>query len=198
VDLVSEGFDLALRGGPLVDSSLVARRLGTTDFGLFASPAYLRRAGRPKRVSDLAEHRFVLHRSPLERRPLTLVSAAGAETVEVEGPLVVDDLSFVADAVAAGVGIGLVPEVYFGWLWKGGRRSPRKDFVRVLPEYGLPGSELHLVSPPTAYEPTRVSLLRDFLTDRLRPLMRACRVVAEQERRRLRDGSPAEAVEAAG
>src|SRR5450432_1287429 len=53
VDLVNEGFDLALRAGPLVDSSLVVRRLGRSDHGLFASRAYLRKAGKPQRVSDL-------------------------------------------------------------------------------------------------------------------------------------------------
>jgi DNA-binding transcriptional LysR family regulator len=183
VDLVAEGFDLALRAGRLADSSLVARRLGSTDLGLFASPAYLRRAGKPRRVADLAGHRFVLYGAPHERSHLRLAGPAREETVTVSGPLVVDDLSFLADAVAAGVGIGLMPEIYFGWLWKGGRRSPRREFVRVLPEHGVTGADLHLVSPPTAYEPTRVTLLRDFLTERLRPLMKACAAKLAEEKR---------------
>jgi DNA-binding transcriptional LysR family regulator len=180
VDLVAEGFDLALRAGRLADSSLVVRRLGTTDLGLFASPAYLRRAGRPRRVADLAGHAFVLYGSPHERTHLRLGGPAGEEAVKIDGPLVVDDLSFLADAVAAGVGIGLMPEVYFGWLWKGGRRAPRRDFVRVLPDHGVTGAELSLVSPPTAYEPTRVALLRDFLAERLRPVMKACAAKIEE------------------
>jgi DNA-binding transcriptional LysR family regulator len=185
VDLVAEGFDLALRAGRLADSSLTTRRLGTTDLGLFASPAYLRRAGKPRRVADLAGHAFVLYGPPHERTHLRLAGPDGEEQVVVSGPLIVDDLSFAADAVAAGVGIGLLPEVYFGWLWKGGRRSPRRDFVRVVPDHGVTGAELHLVSPPTAYEPTRVTLLRDFLTERLRPVMKACaaRLAAEKEQR---------------
>jgi DNA-binding transcriptional LysR family regulator len=185
VDLVAEGFDLAVRAGRLADSSLVARRLGTTDLRLFASPGYLRRAGRPRALGDLADHRFVLYGPPQERTHLTLTGPAGAETIQVDGPLIVNDLSFLADAVAAGVGIGLMPEVYFGWLWKGGRRSPRRDFVRVLPEHGVTGADLNLVSPPTAYEPARVALLRDFFTERLRPLMESCRA-AEAERKRTR------------
>jgi hypothetical protein len=83
------------------------------------------------------------------------------------------------------VGIGLLPEVYFGWLWKGGRRSERREFVRILPAYGVTGADLHLVSPPTAYEPVRVALLRDFLSERLRPLTQACSAVrADRKQRR--------------
>jgi DNA-binding transcriptional LysR family regulator len=172
VDLVTEGFDLALRAGALVDSSLIARKLGRSDNALFASPGYLRKAGKPQRVADLARHRFVLFGHV---RQLRLIGPSGEETVSVTGPLVVDDMAFAADAVAAGVGIGLVPLAYLGWAISGKRRSSVKtDLVRVLPEYRGAGSELSLVSPPTAYEPARVGLFRDFLTERLRPLMQAC------------------------
>jgi DNA-binding transcriptional LysR family regulator len=100
VDLVNEGFDLALRAGPLVDSSLVVRRLGRSDHGLFASRAYLRKAGKPQRVSDLARHRFVLFGEPHEREHLRLIGPKGDETVRVQGPLVVHEMSFAADAIA--------------------------------------------------------------------------------------------------
>ena len=184
VDLVNEGFDLALRAGPLVDSSLVVRRLGRSDHGLFASGAYLRKAGKPHRVSDLTRHRFVLFGEPHQREHLRLTGPQGEETVKIQGPLVVHEMSFAADAIAAGAGIGLVPEAYFGWAMKGGSRSPRQDLVRVLPDHRRTGSELSLVSPPTAYEPARVALLRDFLAERLRPLMQACSAVAEAQRKR--------------
>jgi DNA-binding transcriptional LysR family regulator len=182
VDLVTEGFDLALRAGPLVDSSLVVRRLGRSDHGLFAARAYLRKAGKPRRVSDLARHRFVLFGEPHQREQLRLTGPQGEETVKVQGPLVIHEMSFAADAIAAGVGIGLVPEAYRGWAMKGGLRAGLRELVRVLPDYRMIGSELSLVSPPTGYEPTRVALLRDFLADRLRPLMQACAAVAEEQR----------------
>jgi DNA-binding transcriptional LysR family regulator len=70
VDLVAEGFDLALRASELRDSSLVARRIGNTGMGLFASPAYLKRRGTPKAVADLASHEFIRFRS--SRGPLVL------------------------------------------------------------------------------------------------------------------------------
>lgn len=183
VDLVAEGFDLALRAGPLIDSSLVVRRLGRSDHGLFASRAYLRKAGKLQRVNDLARHRFVLFGEPHERENLRLTGPDGDEMVKIHGPLVVHDMAFAADAIAAGIGIGLVPEAYFGWAKLGGSRS-RPDLVRVLPDHRAPGAELSLVSPPTAYEPARVGLLRDFLAERLRPLMQACAAVAEERRTR--------------
>jgi DNA-binding transcriptional LysR family regulator len=182
VDLLTEGFDLALRAGPLVDSSLVVRRLGRSDFGLFAAPAYLRKAGKPARVSELARHRFVLVGERQPREELRLTGPGETESVSVQGPLVVNELSFVVDAIAAGVGIGLIPEAYFGWAMKGGLRRSHRELVRVLPEHRALGMDLSLVSPPTAYEPRRVALFRDFLAERLKPLMQACSGVAEEQR----------------
>ena len=184
VDLVAEGFDLALRAGPLVDSSLIARRLGRQELGLFASPAYLRKAGRPRRVADLAKHRFVLFGEPPERGHLRLTGPDGEEeTVKVSGPLVAHDMSFAADVISTGLGIALIPDIYLGWLAKGGLRLGRPELERVLPDHGVVGAELSLVSPPTAYEPTRVKLLRDFLTEKLRPMIQACRLAMEADKK---------------
>jgi DNA-binding transcriptional LysR family regulator len=182
VDLLAEGFDLALRAGPLVDSSLVVRRLGRTDLGLYASRAYLARAGTPRRVSDLAKHRFILFGEPHQRERLRLVGPSGEETVDIRGPLVVHDMPVAADAAIAGIGIALVPNSYTGWAIKGGRRSSWKDLVQLLPDHGAPGHELSLVSPPVAYEPVRVGLFRDFLADRIRPVMQGCAAAFEKER----------------
>ena len=62
VDIVVEGFDLAIRGGPVRDESLVARKLGREDAGLFAAPAYLEAHGKPRSVAALARHACVLFR----------------------------------------------------------------------------------------------------------------------------------------
>jgi DNA-binding transcriptional LysR family regulator len=183
VDLVAEGFDLAMRAGPLVDSTLIARRLGRIEMGLFASRAYLRKAGRPRRVADLGKHRFVLFGEPHERGRLRLTGPNGEETVEVSGPLVVHEMSFAADAIATGVGIGLIPVTYYGWIVKGGLRKSGPRLERVLPDHGVVGAELSLVSPPTAYEPMRVALLRDFLTERMRPMIQACTLAVEADKK---------------
>jgi DNA-binding transcriptional LysR family regulator len=174
LDLVAEGVDLALRGGRLADSSLVVRRIGNADLGLYATAAYLRREGTPRTPADLARHRFVLLGPPDVRETLRLTGPNGDESIKIGGPLIVDDLAFGTDAVAAGVGIGLVPAL-FCELPDGRRRpTPRTALVRVLPAYRATGAELNLVSPPTAYEPTRVSLLRDFLAERYGALAKTC------------------------
>jgi DNA-binding transcriptional LysR family regulator len=178
VDLVAEGVDLALRAGRrLDDSSLVVRRIGPADLGLYAAPAYLRRAGTPRTLAELSRHRFVLFGPPDTRRTLKLVGPRGEETVEIDGPITVDELSFGTDVAAAGVGIGLAAAIFAEGPPARARGGKRPPLVRVLPEYRFAGSELNLVSPPTAYEPTRVSLLRDFLAQRYGDLFRRCQAV---------------------
>lgn len=182
VDLLAEGFDLALRAGPLVDSSLVVRRLGRTDLGLYAARRYLRDAGTPKRVPELSKHRFVLFGDGPQREQLRLTGPDGEETVRINGSLVAHDMAFSVDAAAAGLGVAVLPDSYFGWAMKGGLRSDWNDLVRLLPDHFVPGPDLSLVSPPVAYEPARVGLFRDFLAERLRPMLQACSAAVERER----------------
>ena len=61
-------------------------------------------------------------------------------------------------------------------------RKTRLNLVRLLPDYAVTGVDVSLVSPPTAYEPTRVALLRDFLTERLRPLMQKCTLAVQEQK----------------
>jgi len=160
VDLIGEGFDLAIRAGRLDDSSLVARRVGLGENGLFAAPRYLRRAGRPKTVDDLSRHACVLFRA----RGVTtwpLVSAQSERTVQVTGPVSADELTFLVHVVAGGAGIGLLP------LFLTREAAHRKQLERVLPEWVAPGAPIHVVLPSSRFVPTRVALLRDLLVAEL-------------------------------
>jgi DNA-binding transcriptional LysR family regulator len=161
VDLVQEGFDLAVRAGRLVDSTLVARKVGSTGIALWASPAYLKKRGAPRSVAELVSHDCVLFRAPGGRATWKLVGPDGEETVEVTGRLVVDEMSFVRRAVGAGLGIGLVPRFLAGCADEGG------ELVRVLPERAVRGASIYVVSPPVRYEPAAVSLFREFLVAEL-------------------------------
>jgi DNA-binding transcriptional LysR family regulator len=157
VDLVAEGFDLALRFGSrtLPDSSLNARRAGTVRLQLFASPDYLARAGTPRRAEDLAEHQWVAFR---RETPLRLEGPGGASLkVEQRGRILCDDMSFVRTAVRAGAGVGLLPTFLAAEDVEAGA------LVRVLPKWDTRSGTLWLVSPHTRHVPRKVSAFRDFV-----------------------------------
>ena len=108
VDLVAEGFDLALRAGKLSDSTLIARRIGSDSLGIFASANYLRKRGRPKSLAELAQHDCVLFRGKNGKCEWRLTGPDGEERVTVRGPVNADEMAFVQQAVAAGLGIAVV------------------------------------------------------------------------------------------
>lgn len=159
VDLVAEGFDLALRvADELPDSSLVARQLGAYQAWLVASPAYLARRGTPKRVSELAQHDCVLTHGRDGVAHWTLKGPRGEETVAVEGRAVAGDLHFARELVRGGAGIGIVA------LPPPDHLPPEAtDLVRVLPHHVLAAPKLFLVAPSARRLPSRVALLREHL-----------------------------------
>lgn len=161
VDLVEESFDLAVRVGPLRDSSLVARRVGTLRSGLFASRDYVRRRGRPQKLADLAKHDCVLFRSHGGKTTWHLRDGERERTIEVTGPLEVDEVPSAHQAVVAGVGIGLMSFFVSARM---------RGLVRILPRYVSADIPVSLVSPSKRLEPARVVLLRDFLAVHLAAL----------------------------
>ncbi|MGH1348130.1 MAG: LysR family transcriptional regulator [Nannocystales bacterium] len=156
-NLVDEGFDLAIVGGPQPDSSLVIRKLRNTPFRLFASPAYLERAGTPRAVADLAQHACVLFRSRNGACNWTLSTPEGEQCVEVRGSINGNSLVFVRRVAIAGGGIALLPEV------PGQQALARGLLASVLPEVSMETSPLHLVYPSTRHVPAHVTLFRDRL-----------------------------------
>jgi DNA-binding transcriptional LysR family regulator len=157
VDLVAEGFDVALRASLMRDSSLVARRLGSTTMGLYASPAYLKRRGVPKTPGDLASHERLRFRA--SRGPVVLETDTQKERVVMEGGIEADDLLFIRRLIEAGAGIGLLPL----FLARRGEKGERDGLTRVLPAWTLRGPSLSLVAPSARHEPRRVKLFREFL-----------------------------------
>jgi DNA-binding transcriptional LysR family regulator len=145
VNLVDEGFDLALRVGPLADSTLVARRLGSSRRLVVASPSYLRKRGRPNAPQDLAEHDCLLFGAGRPRATWQL--QAGTRTVEVgvSGRLAVNDFSVLLDAVVAGLGVALLPEHRCGTALR------RKRLERVLHDWCSGESPVYAVYPSVQY-----------------------------------------------
>ncbi len=161
VDLVKEGFDVAVRAGPLGDSSLLARRIGETELGLFASPAYLDSAGRPRRVAQLTEHECVLYRAGGPNATWRLAGPRGEEEVTVHGRADTDEFAFVRAMLLDGFGIGLAPVHLFAPLVESG------VLERVLPRHARRSAPVHLVWPSRRFEPAAVTLFRKALADAL-------------------------------
>jgi len=162
VDLVGEGFDMAIRASPMHDSSLVARKLGGADLGLFAARTYLRARGTPAKVADLAKHEFIGFRpmSSSNGVALALSGPDGVENAEAHPAIVVDDLLFVHRLIAAGSGIGVLPLFFSGVC---ATRREKDDLVRILPDHVVRSGSLSLVAPSARQEPRRVKLFREFL-----------------------------------
>ena len=165
VDLVEEGFDLAIRAGTLADSTLMSRRIGESDLGVFGTEAYLSKHGRPRTIADLARHNCLFMKSNAGVLPWRLDGPRGSVVAEVSGSLVADSFGFLRRAVAAGVGLGLLPVGELG--------GQSDDLVRVLPGYGLRGGAVHVVWPSSRYLPARVAAFRDYLVEELTRCQRA-------------------------
>ncbi len=154
VDIVGEGFDVAIRIADLSDSSLVARRLAANHRVLCAAPGYLARAGMPGTVEDLAGHALVAHNATEWR----LSGPGGDQTVRVQGPLRTNSSEVVREAVLAGIGIALRSTWDVGPDLKAGR------LVRVLPDHaGSSRVAVHAVFPSRRHLEPKVRAFIDFL-----------------------------------
>jgi DNA-binding transcriptional LysR family regulator len=148
VDLVAEGIDMAVRIGPLDDSSLTARRFHSSRAGLYAAPSYLRRRGVPKTPADLAEHDLLR----FSRLPETLSLRSGGDQVFIDfrGRFATDDLDNLRTFVARGAGIGLLPE------FLGEELAKTSAVSRLLPDYVSPMRTIYFVFPAQKFVPQTV------------------------------------------
>ena len=161
VDLIQERVDVAVRAGLVTEPNLIARKLLPSDFQLAAQ---IDNDIDCDDITDLEAYPFVLYRRRGQTQVLRLEKGSGAnhETVEltVSGRVNVDDYTAMVELVAAGQGIGLMPELHVAEGEKAGR------LVRIFPEWVLPAPPIHLVYS-TRQLPERVRLLIDFLCDSL-------------------------------
>lgn len=157
-DLVGAGYDLGIRAGRLDDSSLIARKVRSVRFGVFASARYLRGRVEPTAVADVAAHESVLFRPVGGVCTWSLQGPNGVEEVQAKGRLSVDDLLVVKGAVMEGIGIGLLPESMI--------EPQDSGVVRLLPEYFVPAGALHVVYPASRHVPARVRAFRNLVLAR--------------------------------
>ncbi len=143
VDLLEEGFDVALRAGVLGDSSLVARRVGRASARLFAAPAYLARFGTPKAPEDLAEHRLLEGGVSPSANLWTLQQDDGdvRHAVTARFAVITNDTPTLTMAAVMGQGIASLPAFAVAAEVAAGRLHP------VLPDWCTRQLDIHAVFP---------------------------------------------------
>jgi DNA-binding transcriptional LysR family regulator len=177
VNLVDEGFDVAVRAATrLVDSSLVARKVGDLELVLYASPRYVETRGTPASLRDLDDHRCVVFRGKDLATTWTLQGAEGTVDVPVRGRIGSDDFTFVRAVVLAGGGIGLLPRLF------GAPDEVAGRLVRVLPQHEARGAALHVVYPSASHVPARVTAFRDFVAEAFAARVAKCKTEAAAQR----------------
>lgn len=158
-DLVKEGVDLAVRVGALKDSSLVARRFGTQQLVLVASPEYLARRGTPRRVDQLAGHDAMVFRMPSTGRDRPWQFRQRGQPVELHpaSRVRINDGEGLVEAARLGLGIAQVPD-YFTT-----DGIARGELVEVLPGARPAPMPLSIVYPGARLVPQRVRVVIEAL-----------------------------------
>jgi DNA-binding transcriptional LysR family regulator len=165
VDIVAEGFDIALRIADLPDSSLRARRLGAIAAHIVASPGYFAQRGRPKHPADLATHACFAYTNMTNPDVWRFRRPGGEEAVvRIDGPIATDSGDAMLPALRAGLGIAHLPEFLVSEDLRAG------TLEAVLHEWTTAPVALHLLTPPGTLRPARVEALIDFFTERFRTL----------------------------
>jgi DNA-binding transcriptional LysR family regulator len=162
VDLVDEGFEVAIRVGHLKDSQLIARSLNPYESLLCASPDYLRRRGRPKTPQDLREHDCLGFSFSGMRGRWRLVQADEEQTVLFTPRLRANNGEGLRQAALAGVGIVMQPEVLVG------DDIREKRLLRVLPAWKAPARPLHVVYVRDRQMTPKLQCFIDFVAERFK------------------------------
>jgi DNA-binding transcriptional LysR family regulator len=160
VDLIEEGYDLAVRIGALADSSLIARRLADNHMVVCAAPAYWQRRGRPGEPRDLAGHACITYAYQRSPNEWPFVGPAGRFTVRVEGPLLSNNGDLALVAALAGLGVVVLPCFLCGPHLAAGRLEP------VLADWMPPPTGIHAVYPHGRHLSAKVRAFVDFLVER--------------------------------
>lgn len=164
VDVVGEGFDLAIRVRTKLDTdaNLVIRTFGQSRTTLVASPALLQTLGRPERPDELASLPALSLNEHEGAQVWELIGAHGEQTsVEMQARLITGDFTMLLEAARRGMGVALLPEfVCAPAIDKG-------ELEVVLPEWSVPEGTMHFVYPSRRGMLPGVRALVDFLAERL-------------------------------
>ena len=164
VDIVSEGIDVAFRGGVLDDADYVSKKIAQSDVILCASPRYLGCRGEPSTLAELAEHETM---AMGENRPAPLSFEGPGESGVVPGEpwLIANEWGVLLRALRDGLGIGPMIDLAASDHIADG------SLVRVLPEHKVHAGGLYAVYPSRHHLSLKVRVLVDFVSQRLAPAL---------------------------
>ncbi len=157
VDLLTEEIDVSIRIGPLQDSELIARKLGTIELWPCASPTYLAEHGTPTTVEALSSHRLIAHTD--RRIPWHMRTPSGSiREIETEPGTVIPEPSVVKIMLLGGAGIGWLPDFDATEALAAG------SLVRILPDHTTEGVDVHALYPSHRSLSAKVRVFIDALT----------------------------------
>ena len=165
IDLVTEGFDAAIRAGLLKDSTLVARKLGTVRRVICVSPDYFARKGVPRTPDDLRHHDCIIFHAGHEGTTWRIGGPKKIVDVLISGPVVVNNFDFVHEVALAGVGIACLPTFRCAQDLKAGRLQT------ILDDWTTEKIFLSVVYPSARYISPKVRALLNILKERTMPLL---------------------------
>jgi DNA-binding transcriptional LysR family regulator len=163
VDLVEEGYDVAIRISRLADSSLIARRLVPSRRVVCGSPAYFERHGVPRHPADLRRHNCLLYSYLPSAEEWRFIGPDGPAAVRVSGTLRANNGDALEAAMLTGLGVALQPTFIAGRDLQAGR------LVAVMPDYVDESASVYAVYPHSRHLSAKVRAFIDFLAARFCP-----------------------------
>ncbi len=163
IDLVKEGIDLAIRIGPLADSTLIARKIGSSPRVVVASPEYLVKHGRPKKPADLIKHNCLIYN--LQKTPDLWYfnsTQVGDESIRVNGRFKASNPDAICEATLEGLGISILCEWFARQHIKAGRLKV------ILADYKPTTYDIHAVYPERKFVPQKVKQMIEFLAEKVK------------------------------
>ncbi len=166
VDLVEEGYDLALRITTLKDSSLIARRLAPCHIVLCASPAYIEKYGEPKTPDDLKNHQCLMYAYGDSAKYWTLEDAAGkSHQVSVKSSFYANNGNLICDAIVHGMGIAPLPTFIIGDAIREGKAKV------ILKDWRPKTQDISLIYPSSKHLSAKVRAFVDMAVEHFKPAL---------------------------
>ena len=160
VDLIKEGYDLALRIGTLPDSSLKARKIAETQMTLVASPAYLAENGVPATIDDLADHKLLHYSMQATGNVWKIISRTGEERqIRTGGCLTSNNGDVLLQAMIDGLGVGHIPSFFLCEHFRSGALQI------ILEDHPQPSVGIYIVYPSGLYTQPKTRAFIDFMAE---------------------------------